>query len=147
MNHCDKYSHNSEAEQTFLNCVCFSKVNYNHKCLYISISFEFQSIPAAKLFRSNYSKKDTSQPGPPSTQNYTVISIGTAYALFGVLCLLYALIVTLIKVGISKDFKSSSSHWNKLRHILGPSMSLPNNFNHQIYRSDLPILFMARNSY
>ena len=93
---------------------------------------EFQSIPAAKLFRSNYSKKDTSQPGPPSTQNYTVISIGTAYALFGVLCLLYALIITLIKVGISKDFKLSSSHWNKLRHILGPSMSLPINFNQKI---------------
>ena len=104
---------------------------------------EFQSIPAAKLFRSNYSKKDTSQPGPPSTQNYTVISIGTAYALFGVLCLLYALIITLIKVSISKDFKSSSSHWNKLRHILGPSMSLPNNFNHEIYWSDLSVRVMV----
>ena len=91
---------------------------------------EFQSIPAAQLFRSNYSMK--SHPGLPSTQNYTVISIGTAYALFGVLCLLYALIITLIKVSISKDFKSSSSHWNKLRHILGPSMSLPINFNQKI---------------
>ena len=89
---------------------------------------EFQSIPAAQLFRSNYSIKD-SQPKLPSTQNYTVISIGTAYALFGVLCLVYALIITLIKVGISKDFKSSSSHWKKMRHILGPSMSLLNNFN------------------
>ena len=29
----------------------------------------------------------------------------------------------------------------------GPSMSLPNNFNPQIYRSDLPLLFMARNIY
>jgi len=29
----------------------------------------------------------------------------------------------------------------------GPSMPLPNNFNPQIYRSDLPLLFMARNIY
>jgi hypothetical protein len=29
----------------------------------------------------------------------------------------------------------------------GPSMSLPNNFNPQIYRSDLPVLFMARHLY
>ena len=58
---------------------------------------EFQSIPVAQLFRSNYSI--TTRPGTPSTQNYTVISIGTAYALFGVLCLFYALIITLIKVG------------------------------------------------
>jgi hypothetical protein len=26
-------------------------------------------------------------------------------------------------------------------------MSLPNNFNHQIYRSDLPVLFMVRDFY
>ena len=28
---------------------------------------------------------------------------------------------------------------------IGPSMSLPNSFNHQIDKSDLPILFMVRN--
>ena len=107
---------------------------------------EFQSIPAAQLFRSDYSKK-TTYPGVPSTQNYTVISVGTAYALFGVLCLVYALIITLIKACISKDFKSSSSHWEKLRHILGQSMSLLNSFNHKTYWSDLPIRFMVKHFY
>ena len=29
-------------------------------------------------------------------------------------------------------------------HIMVPSMSLPSNFIHQIYRSDLPVLFMVR---
>ena len=31
--------------------------------------------------------------------------------------------------------------------ISGPSISLPNNFNHQIYRSDLTVISMFRNSY
>ena len=31
--------------------------------------------------------------------------------------------------------------------ILGPSMFLPKNFNHQIYQSDLPVLLMVRNFY
>ena len=31
-----------------------------------------------------------------------------------------------------------------MEELSGPSMSLPNNFNHHICQSDLPILFMVR---
>ena len=36
----------------------------------------------------------------------------------------------------------SRSHDYYMASIKGPSMSLPNNFNHQIYSSDLLVLFM-----
>ena len=34
-----------------------------------------------------------------------------------------------------------------LNFIKGPSISLTNNFNHETYPSDLPVLFMVRNFY
>ena len=38
-------------------------------------------------------------------------------------------------------------NWNGYlaQQIIGPSMSLPNDFNRQIYRPDLPTLFIVRN--
>ena len=70
---------------------------------------QFENISIAQLFRSDYSNySDTKLPEPPSTNIYTGISLGPAFALFWILFIVYGLIITLIKRKISSDFISSS---------------------------------------
>ena len=79
------------------------------------IEDEFQSVNITKLFRSEYPNGE--YPVPPPTTMYTLIKLRTAFVLFWIGLLFYALLLTLIKCCINDDFRSASV-WAKLQHII-----------------------------
>ena len=94
----------------FLKWLYFSPIDYDFLYHYWNpLNDQFENISIAQLFRSDYSSySDTKLPDPPSTNLYTGISLGPAFALFWILFIVYGLIITRIKRKISSDFKSSS---------------------------------------
>ena len=73
------------------------------------INEKLEAVNISKLFRSDYSmSSDTKLPDPPSPEVYTVITLGTAFALFGAFYLFYGLLLALIKYCINGDFGLSS---------------------------------------
>ena len=78
------------------------------------ITNETQSINITELFRSNYT--DTDYPQPPPITLYTLTDLRTAYGLFWVIYLFYAILVFLVKYLFNGDFKKASK-WEKLQHI------------------------------
>ena len=85
---------------------------------------DFQSVPMEQLFRSNYS--DTLYPQPPSTKIYTVISLGHAFVIFGVLYVVYGLILTIFKQCTNTSFQRAK-FGVRLQHIL-EALNVPEAF-------------------
>ena len=88
------------------------------------ITNETQSINITELFRSNYT--DIEYPQPPSITLYTLIHLRTAYGLFYVMYLFYAIIIFMVKYFINKRFKKASK-WEKLQHII-ETLNIPEAF-------------------
>ena len=86
---------------------------------------KFQATNIYQLFRSDYSKyneanfKEVTKLNvrPPPITIYTGINLGAAFGLFGVLYIVYGLLITLIKYAMNDDFKSSSCG-KRCQHIL-----------------------------
>ena len=76
---------------------------------------EFQNLTLSDLFRSDYSY-DTPKQCPQSTL-YTLISLKTAFYLFGVGYVLYGLLLLAIKNRLNKRFYEASK-MDKLQHVV-----------------------------
>jgi hypothetical protein len=82
---------------------------------------KFQSISISQLYRSNYT--NTEYPQPPSITKYTLITMQTAFIIFWLMYLIYALILAIIKCQLSKDFRSANLG-DKLQHLV-EAINLP----------------------
>ena len=94
-------------------------IDYDFKYHYWNpINEKLEAVNLSKLFRSDYSmSSDTKLPDPPSPEVYTVITLGTAFVLFGAFYLFYGLLLALIKYFINGDF-GLSTHGTRIRAFL-----------------------------
>ena len=82
---------------------------------------KFQSVPISQLYRSEYLNKTNQKklfyPAPPSTNLYTLISLGNAFAIFLGFYIIYGLGLTLFKHHMNDNF-SKASHGKRFQHII-----------------------------
>ena len=127
------------AERLPLDWEKFKEINDTHDQQYHywnPIEDEFDSVDISKLHRSDYTT-NSKYPDPPSPTLYTVISLQTAYIIFWAMFIFYAVILTIIKSSINKDFKSAT-FGEKLQHII-EALNMPESYGDWDTENDLDI--------
>ena len=100
------------------------------------IEEEFQSVNISKLFRSDYSKANEF-PLLPSTKEYTINDLGSAFIIFWSMFMAYAVILTTIKYFFNNDFKKASIG-DKFQHII-EALNIPEAFGDWDNDNDLDV--------